>query len=95
MVQKIELITTKDVSEFTDVVNGIDEEVTLVGKDENGKDWTISGKSFLANLLLVNSVNRARNNPAHKVDWNTITCICKKIFIQTLKSGQLARLWSE
>nr|DAK66115.1 MAG TPA: hypothetical protein [Caudoviricetes sp.] len=57
MVQKIELITTKDVSEFTDVVNGIDEEVTLIGKDENGKDWTISGKSFLANLLLFNSVN--------------------------------------
>lgn len=37
MVQKIELITTKDVSEFTDVVNGIDEEVILIGKDENGK----------------------------------------------------------
>jgi hypothetical protein len=85
VVQKIELITTKDVSEFTDVVNGIDEEVTLIGKDENGKDWTISGKSFLANLLLVNSVNRAKNNPAHKVDWNTITCICEKDIYSNIK----------
>ncbi len=85
MVQKIELITTKDVSEFTDVVNEVDEEVTLIGKDENGRDWTISGKSFLANLLLVNSVSRARNNPAHRVDWNTITCICKKDIYSKIK----------
>lgn len=89
MIQKIELVTIKDVSEFTDVVNGIDEEVILTGKDENGKDLIISGKSFLANLLLVDSVNRARSNPAHKVgwnvDWNTITCICKKDIYSNIK----------
>lgn len=100
MAQKIKLITTKNVSEFTDVANGVDKKVTLIGigKDENGKDWIISGimtrangKSLrcLVNLLLAYSVNRARNNPAHKadwnVDWNTITCTCKKDIYSNIK----------
>ena len=37
MRQKIELVTLKDVSDFTEAVSQIDEEVTLIGKDENGK----------------------------------------------------------
>ena len=59
MRQKIELVTLKDVSDFTEAVSQIDEEVTLIGKDENGKDWSISGKSFLASLVLANGVERA------------------------------------
>lgn len=61
MRQKIELVTLKDVSDFTEAVSQIDEEVTLIGKDENGKDWSISGKSFLASLVLANGVERAKN----------------------------------
>lgn len=78
MIQKIELITIADVAEFTDVVSKIDEDVTLVGKDEYGKDWCVNGKSLLANLLLTNGVKREPDNSAHNVDWNTIQCICDK-----------------
>lgn len=78
MRQKIELVTLKDVSDFTEAVSQIDEEVTLIGKDENGKDWSISGKSFLASLVLANGVERAKTKATHNVDWNTITCVCDK-----------------
>lgn len=81
MRQKIELVTFKDVLNFTEAVSQIDEEVTLIGKDENGKDWSISGKSFLATLVLANGVERterAKTKAAHNVDWNTITCVCDK-----------------
>lgn len=81
MRQKIELVTFKDVLDFTEAVSQIDEEVTLIGKDENGKDWSISGKSFLATLVLANGVERverAKAKAAHNVDWNTITCVCDK-----------------
>lgn len=78
MRQKIELVTFKDVLDFTEAVSQIDEEVTLIGKDENGKDWSISGKSFLASLILANGVERAKAKAAHNVDWNTITCVCDK-----------------
>lgn len=81
MRQKIGLVTFKDVLNFTEAVSQIDEEVTLIGKDENGKDWSISGKSFLATLVLANGVERAERakiKAAHNVDWNTITCVCDK-----------------
>lgn len=81
MRQKIELVTFKNVLNFTEAVSQIDEEVTLIGKDENGKDWSISGKSFLATLVLANGVERAeraKTKAAHNVDWNTITCVCDK-----------------
>ena len=81
MRQKIELVTFKDVLNFTEAVSQIDEEVTLIGKDENGKDWSISGKSFLATLVLTNGVERAERakiKAAHNVDWSTITCVCDK-----------------
>lgn len=81
MRQKIELVTFKDVLNFTEAVSQIDEEVTLIGKDENGKDWSISGKSFLATLVLAHGVERAERakiKAVHNVDWNTITCVCDK-----------------
>lgn len=87
MRQKIELVTFKDVLNFTEAVSQIDEEVTLIGRDENGKDWSISGKSFLATLVLANGIERAeraerakraKTKAAHNVDWNTITCVCDK-----------------
>ena len=75
MRQKIELTTVQDVEEFTNVVSDVDEDVTLTGYDENGKAWNISGKSFLASLLIIDG---KRKCSARNVDWNTIYCECDK-----------------
>lgn len=75
MRQKIELTTTQDVLEFNNAVSNIKEDVTLVGKDENGKKWEVSGKSFLASLLIIDG---KRKCSAQNVDWNTIEVICDK-----------------
>jgi hypothetical protein len=75
MRQRIELNTVSDVEEFNAAVSGIEEDVTLVGFDENGKSWSISGKSFLASLLIVDG---RRKCSARNVDWNTIECICDR-----------------
>lgn len=82
MRQKIELVTLKDVSDFTEAVSQIDEEVTLIGKDENGKDWSISGKSFLASLVLANGVERAKPKQ-HIMLIGILLLVCvTKIFTQ-------------
>lgn len=75
MRQRIELTTVNDVEEFTNVVSGVDGDVILTGLDENGKPWKISGKSFLASLLLIDG---RRKCSACNVDWNTIYCECDK-----------------
>lgn len=75
MRQRIELNTVNDVEEFTNAVSNVDEDVTLVGYDENGNPWSISGKSFLASLLIIDG---KRKCSAHNVDWNTIECICDR-----------------
>ncbi len=75
MRQKIELTTVNDIEEFTNAVYGVNEDVTLTGFDENGKPWKISGKSFLASLLLIDG---RRKSSARNVDWNTIYCECDK-----------------
>jgi hypothetical protein len=75
MRQRIELNTVNDVEEFNAVVSNVEEDVILTGFDENGRPWTISGKSFLASLLIVDG---RRKCSARNVDWNTIECICEK-----------------
>ena len=75
MRQKIELTTVQDVEEFTNAVENVKEDVTLIGKDENGNSWSISGKSFLASLLIIDG---KRKCSARNVDWNTIYCECDK-----------------
>ena len=75
MRQRIELNTVNDVEEFTSAVSNVDEDVTLVGCDENGRPWSISGKSFLASLLIVDG---KRKCSARNVDWNTIECVCDR-----------------
>lgn len=75
MRQRIELNTVDDVKEFNAAVSGVEEDVTLVGFDENGKPWSISGKSFLASLLVVDG---RRTCSARNVDWNTIECVCDR-----------------
>lgn len=47
MRQKIELVTFKDVLNFTEAVSQIDEEVTLIGKDENGKTYVFEDTDTL------------------------------------------------
>lgn len=75
MRQRIELNTVQDVEEFTNVVNSVEEDVILEGKDENGKPWNVSGKSFLASLMIIDG---RRKCTARNVDWNTIDCVCAK-----------------
>ena len=75
MRQRIELNTVNDVEEFTNAVSNVDEDVTLVGYDENGNPWSISGKSFLASLLIIDG---KRKCSARNVDWNTIECVCDR-----------------
>lgn len=75
MRQKIELTTINDIEEFNTAVKDIEEDVMLTGFDENGKPWSISGKSFLASLLIIDG---RRKCTARNVDWNTIECVCEK-----------------
>lgn len=75
MRQKIELTTIDDLRDFTDVVSRVKEDVTLVGLDENGNPWSVSGKSILASLIIL---DERRKCSARNVDWNTIECVCEK-----------------
>lgn len=75
MRQKIELTTIQDVEEFTSAVCNVKENVTLIGQDENGNPWSVSGKSFLASLFIIDG---KRKCSARNVDWNTIECVCEK-----------------
>ena len=76
----IELVTTQDVQEFTELVKTVDCDVRLVGKDENGHDWNLSAKSLFGSLILASHAkeNAKREHNAHEVDWNTIYCECEK-----------------
>ena len=52
MKYEIELITEQDVQEFTKLVQSVDCDVRLMGKDEHGNPWELSAKSMLCVLLL-------------------------------------------
>lgn len=82
MRQKIELTTIDDVREFTNAVSSIEEDVILVGLDENGNPWTISGKSILASLIIL---DERRKCSARNVDWNTIYCECERDIYTLIK----------
>lgn len=73
----VEFTTASDVQRFTDLVKTVPEEVRLVGKDENGQDWNISGKSLLCSLIIARDLQKYREHNAHEVDWNTIWCECE------------------
>lgn len=82
MRQKIELTTIDDVKEFTNIVSCVEEDVRLVGFDENGNPWTISGKSILASLIIL---DESRKHSARNVDWNTIYCECERDIYTIIK----------
>ena len=69
--------TTNDVQRFTEIVKNVTEDVRLIGKDENGQDWNISGKSLFCSLVIAAKLQH-REHTAHEVDWNTIYCECER-----------------
>ena len=73
---KIELVSDEDVRKFTDLVKTVSCDVRLIGKDENGSDWSLSAKSLLCSLFLSVKQQKEREHTAHDVDWNTIWCEC-------------------
>jgi hypothetical protein len=82
MRQRIELETIEDVRKFNEVASTIEEDVTLVGYDENGSPWSISGKSILASLIVL---DESRKCSARNVDWNTIYCECERDIYTLIK----------
>lgn len=82
MRQRIELETIEDVRKFNEVASTIAEDVTLVGYDENGNPWSISGKSILASLIIL---DESRKCSARNVDWNTIYCECERDIYTLIK----------
>ena len=71
----IELDSVSNVRRFTEIVQSVDCDVRLVGKDENGNDWDLSAKSLFCSLIIEAKL-QDREHTAHDVDWNTIWCEC-------------------
>lgn len=74
----IELNTVSEVERFTKIAQGVDVDVRVTGKDENGNYWELSAKSLFCSLILSAKVQKQREHTAHEVDWNTIWCECEK-----------------
>lgn len=74
----IEVNSVREVERFTQLVQTVDVDVRLVGKDENGNDWSLSAKSLLCSLVMSAKLQKGRAHTAHDVDWNTIYCECEK-----------------
>ena len=77
MKYEIELITEQDVQEFTKLVQSVDCDVRLMGKDEHGNPWELSAKSMLCVLLLGGHIQH-RLHSAQNIDWKAIYCECDK-----------------
>ena len=80
----IELNTGKEVEAFTKLVQTVDVDVRLVGKDENGNPWEMSAKSLFCSLVLAARVQH-RKHTAHDLDWNTLYCVCEKDIYSLIK----------
>lgn len=74
----VELNSFCEVERFTQLAQTVDVDVRLVGKDENGNDWSLSAKSLLCSLVMSAKSQKDRVHTAHDVDWNTIYCECEK-----------------
>ena len=81
----VELNSAQDVARFTDLVQSVDVDVRLIGKDEHGNPWELSAKSLLCSLLLSAKLQKDREHTAHDVDWNTIYCECEKDIYSLIK----------
>ena len=74
----IELNTSKEISEFTDICSKVESEVTVGGKDEHGGDWLLSVKSLLCVLVMNACLLNKQRQMAQKADWNTIYVECEE-----------------
>ena len=74
----IELNTSSDIAEFINVCSKIDSDVTVKGKDENGRDWLLSAKSFLCVFAMSTHLQNKQKQMAHNADWNTIYVECEE-----------------
>lgn len=72
----IELNTSSDIVEFIDICSKIASDVLVMGKDENGSDWSLSAKSFLCVLVMSAHLQNKQKQMAHNADWNTIYVEC-------------------
>lgn len=75
---KIELTNIEDVKKFNTAVQDVECDVRLTGKDENGCEWNMSGKSILCSLIVSSKEQMDREHTAHDVDWNTVWCECEQ-----------------
>ena len=75
MKYEIELTTLDDVKEFTQLVQTIEGDVRLSGKDEHGSAWELSAKSALCVFLLGGHIQHILHADQN-IDWNTIVCEC-------------------
>ena len=73
----IELTTGSDVERFSKIVQTVDADVRVFGKDENGDPWEMSAKSLLCSIIQAAKIQH-RTQTAHDADWNTIWCECKE-----------------
>lgn len=74
---EIELTTVHDVQEFTTIIQSVDVDVRLSGKDEHGNPWELSAKSMLCVLLLGGHIQH-RHHMGQNIDWKAIYCDCEK-----------------
>lgn len=74
----IELNTITDMKRFTSIVQNVNSDVRLIGKDENGNDWSLSAKSLLCSVVMSTRFQKNREHTAHEVDWNTLYCECNE-----------------
>lgn len=74
----INLNTIADIENFTNLVQTVESDVRLIGKDENGYDWNLSANSLLCSVLISAKLQKEREHTAHEVDWNTIYCECEE-----------------
>lgn len=84
MKYEIELVTKQDVQDFTKIVQKVDCDVRLKGKDENGSPWELSAKSMLCVLLIGGHIEH-RNHVPQDIDWNTIYCECERDIYPLIK----------
>lgn len=74
----IELNSSSEIEEFVNICSGIPEDVTMKGKDEYGRDWSLNAKSLLCSLIMGAKFQKYRKHNAHEVDWNTIYVECER-----------------
>lgn len=72
----IELNTSADITEFTNICAKVPAEVMVRGKDENGCEWYLSAKSLLCSVIM-NAKLQSRKHTAHEVDWDTVYVECE------------------